>query len=62
MATDGCFKEDGTFIRTASPKAEELTMAFQVEILKMLKKQGKISEFVVENMKSWNNSGFNTIV
>jgi NAD-dependent SIR2 family protein deacetylase len=59
MATDGCFKEDGTFIRTASPKAEELTMAFQMEILKMLKKQGKISEFVVENMKSWKNSGFN---
>lgn len=37
---------------------EDLEEIFQYEVLKMLKKEGKITDAVIENMLSWRHSGF----
>ncbi|MCP4722475.1 MAG: hypothetical protein GY860_23700 [Desulfobacteraceae bacterium] len=37
---------------------EDLEEIFQYEVLKMLKKKGKITDAVIENMFSWRHSGF----
>jgi len=37
---------------------QDLEEAFQYEVLKMLKKEGKINEAIIENMLSWRHSGF----
>jgi hypothetical protein len=36
--------------------------AFQYEVLKMLKKEGKINDATIENMLSWHHSGFHVYV
>jgi hypothetical protein len=38
--------------------AKDLEEAFQYEVLKMLKKEGKINDAVIENMRSWRHTGF----
>ena len=58
IATDGCFLPDGTFVGVSCFHAEDLEEAFQYEVLKMLKKEGKINDAVVENMLSWCHTGF----
>ena len=40
---------------------EDLEEIFQYEVLKVLKKEGKINDAVIENMLSWRHSGFNGI-
>ncbi|WP_035242221.1 hypothetical protein [Desulfobacter vibrioformis] len=35
---------------------------FQYEVLKMLKKEGKITDAVIENMLSWQHSGFHVYI
>jgi hypothetical protein len=59
IATDGCFTSEGEFIKSVFPKGKDLEKAFQVEVLKMLKKEGKITQFIIDNMLSWKNTGFN---
>ena len=39
--------------------SKDLEEPFRMEVLNMLKKEGKISDFVIENMMSWPHSGFN---
>ena len=41
---------------------EDLEEAFQYEVLKMLKKEGKINDAIIENMLSWYHSGFNVYI
>ena len=59
IATDGCFHGDGDFMVGTKPNASDLEEAFRTEILKMLKKEGKINDAVIENMLTWHHSGFN---
>ena len=59
IAADGCFDKDGNFITGLLPNAADLEEAFRYEILEMLKKEGKLFDITIENMKSWNHSGFN---
>jgi hypothetical protein len=48
------------FLRSAPGlMGQGLEEAFQYEVLKMLKKEGKISDAIIENMLSWRHSGFN---
>ncbi len=41
---------------------EDLQEAFQYEVLKMLKKEGKINDAVIENMLSWRHTGFHVYI
>jgi hypothetical protein len=41
---------------------ESLEKAFQYEVLKMLKKEGKINDAIIENMLSWYHTGFNVYI
>ena len=58
IATDGCFNGDG-FIFGSQPNSSDLVKPFRDEVLKMLKKEGKINDAIIENMLSWHHSGFN---
>ena len=42
-----------------SPNAADLEAAFTIEVFEMLKKEGKISRIVIDNMNTWQHSGFN---
>lgn len=42
--------------------AEDLEKAFQHEVLKMLKKEGKINDAIIENLLSWHHSGFHVYI
>jgi hypothetical protein len=59
IATDGCFYGDGEFMTGISPKAEDLMAPFVMKVFNMLKKEGKINNFIIDNMINWHHSGFN---
>jgi hypothetical protein len=59
IAADGCFCPDGSFMTGISPDAADLEAAFAVEIFDLLKKEGKIGRVIIDNMNSWEHSGFN---
>jgi hypothetical protein len=59
VATDGCFYNDKEFMIGNVPNPSELEEVFQIEVLKMLKKEGLITDFIIQNMSSWAHSGFN---
>jgi hypothetical protein len=58
IVTDGYFLSDGEFHVAHWLTALNLDEAFRIEVLKMLKKEGKINHAVIENMMSWHHSGF----
>ncbi|MFH2092216.1 MAG: transposase [Pseudomonadota bacterium] len=62
IVSDGCFLKDGSFHTAPVFMLEDLEEAFQYEVLKMLKKEGKINDAIIENMLSWHNSGFNVYI
>ena len=62
LASDGCFDNEGAFIRSLIPDARQLEEAFQHAVFKMLKAEGKITDAIIENMMSWYHSGFNVYV
>jgi hypothetical protein len=62
ITTDGCFLDDGSFKTAPGFILEDLEEFFQYEVLKMLKKEGKINDAVIENMLSWRHSGFNVYI
>ena len=41
---------------------KDLEEIFQYEVLKVLKKEGKITDAIIENMLSWRHSGFNVYI
>ena len=59
IATDGCFYDNGGFAMGPEPRASDLEEAFRLEVFKMLKKEGKITDSIIENMMGWHHSGFN---
>ena len=42
-----------------SPNAADLETAFAIEVFDMLKKERKISRIIIDNMNTWQHSGFN---
>jgi len=41
---------------------KDLEDAFQYEVFKMLKKEGKINDAIIENMLSWHHTGFHVYI
>jgi len=62
IVSDGCFLKDGSFQTASVFMLEDLEEAFHYEVLKMLKKEGKINDAIIENMLSWHHSGFNVYI
>jgi hypothetical protein len=62
IVSDGCFLSDGTFQMAPGFIAEDLEKAFRYEVLKMLKKEGKINDAIIENLLSWHHSGFHVYI
>jgi hypothetical protein len=62
IVTDGCFSDDDDFKTAPDFILENLEAIFQYEVLKMLKKEGKITDTVIENMLSWRHSGFHVYI
>jgi len=62
ITTDGCFLNDGSFKAAPGFILEDLEEIFQYEVLKMLKKEGKINDAVIENMLSWRHSSFHVYI
>ncbi len=58
IVPDGCFLEDGGFQMAPWLTTKDFGEAFRYEVLSMLKKEGKITDAVIENMMSWDHSGF----
>ncbi len=48
--------------KTFFQSCEDFPEAFQYEVFKMLKKEGKINDAIIENMLSWNHSGFHVMM
>lgn len=47
------------FIKGPTPTANDLEDAFRREVFALLKKEGKLNTFVIENMMNWHHGGFN---
>ena len=68
IVSDGCFLDDGYFHMAPGftcdlqVMLEDLEEIFQYEVLKMLKKEGKITDAIIENMLSWRHSGFHVYI
>jgi len=62
IVSDGCFLEDGSFRMAPGFMLEDLEEAFQYEVLKMLKKEDRINNAIIENMLSWHHSGFHVYI
>lgn len=60
--SDGCFLEDGNFSVAPKFMPTDLSRAFQYQVLKMLKKEGRINDAIIENMLSWHHSGFQVYI
>lgn len=54
--------DDGDFHMAPEFTLEDLEEVFQYEVLKMLKKEGKINNAIIENMLSWRHSGFHVYI
>ncbi len=59
IVSDGCFLDSGDFHMAPEVMLEEI---FQYDVLKMLTKEGKIADTVIENMLSWRHSGFHAYI
>ena len=53
IATDGCFYGNGLFIKGPAPVAKDLEDVFRREVFALLKKEGLINDFVIDNMMAW---------
>ncbi|MDX9788743.1 MAG: transposase [Desulfobacterales bacterium] len=62
IVSDGCFRSDDTFRMAPGFMAKDLEKAFQHEVLKMLKKEGKINDAIIENLLSWRHSAFQVYI
>ena len=62
IVSDGCFLDDGSFKMAPGFMLEDLEEAFQYEVLKMLKKEEKINDAIIENMLSWYHTGFHVYI
>ncbi len=62
IVSDGCFFKGNDFHMDPGFILEDLEEIFQYEVLKMLKKEGKITDVIIENMLSWRHSGFHVYI
>jgi Putative transposase len=62
IVSDGCFSKGGDFHMAPGFLLEGLEKIFQYEVLEMLKKEGKITDAVIENMLSRRHSGFHVYI
>ena len=58
IATDGYFQENDAFKVCPPPYIADLEDLFRYEVFKMLKKEGLITDAVIENMHTWRHSGY----
>ena len=59
LTSDGCFTQNGDFLFGIPPKAEDLTAPFAQAVLSMLKNEKVINLAIINNMSTWQHSGFN---
>ena len=59
IATDGLFSKTKTFYVMRKVDLKPLEELFRALIFKMLKKQGKINQDLINKLLNWKNSGFN---
>lgn len=57
--TEGVFLPDGTFLPLPKLATEPFLKLWEQEVFALLLAEGKITEEVVANMRSWKHSGFN---
>ncbi|MCA1795115.1 MAG: transposase [Desulfobacteraceae bacterium] len=62
IVSDGCFLGNDSFSVAPKFMVTDLSRVFQYEVLKMLKKAGKINDVIIENMLSWHHSGFQVYI
>jgi hypothetical protein len=62
IVSDGCFLEEDGFRTAPDFMLEDLEEVFRYEVLKMLKKEQKINDAIIENMLSWHKSGFHVYI
>jgi hypothetical protein len=62
IVPDGCFLCDDSFQMAHKFHWQDLEEAFQYEVLKMLKKEGKINDAIIDNRLSWHHSGFHVYI
>ena len=58
VASDGLFAKDGSFYVSPDMDLKPLEEIFRANVFKMLKKEGKINDDVINNLLSWRHSGF----
>ena len=58
LVSDGLFRKSGTFYVMPKVELEPLEEIFRAKVLKMLKKEGKIGNELINNLMSWKHSGF----
>jgi len=58
IVSDGAFTNDGGFIPLPEIAVEPFLKLWEHKIFALLLKEGKITQDVVENMRSWEHSGF----
>ncbi len=57
IVSDGIFKENGTFYVMPSVDMKSLEEIFRANVFKMLKKEDKITDELINNLMSWRHSG-----
>lgn len=58
LSSEGAFLPDGSFVALAKVATEPFLKLWEHEVFKLLLAQGKITEEVVQNIRSWKHSGF----
>ena len=58
LVSNGLFTKKGMFYVTPDVDTKPLLEIFQAKLLKMLKKEGKINDAIIDNILSWRHSGF----
>ena len=58
IVTDGLFRNTGTFYVMRKVDLKPLEDIFKVSIFKMLKKEGKINDDLINKLSQWKHSGF----
>ncbi len=58
LVTDGGFLPDGTFIPLPEMDSEPFEKRWQTKVFDLLLRRGKIDESLVQQMRSWQHSGF----
>jgi len=58
LATDGLFSDTGTFYVMKDVDLKPLEELFRAQVFKMLKKEGKITNEIINKLSTWKHSGF----